>query len=151
MKLSEQSMPVYLVWAALIISMPVSAWEGQWSAVFVAMATLALTFLPLVFEDRFHIKIPVGFLAAIVMFIFATLFLGEVGDFYERYWWWDAFLHFGSAVGFGLIGFITIFIMFGGDRYAAPPIAVAGLPSASPCPSAGSGKSSSSAWTGCSA
>jgi hypothetical protein len=33
-------------------------------------------------------------------------------------------LHGGSAIGFGLIGFIFIFLLFKGDRYAAPPIAM---------------------------
>ena len=125
MKLSGQSYPVYGIWAALVIAALAGMWEGEWRSVFVALATLGLTFVPILFEDRFHIKIPVGFLTAIVIFTFATLFLGEVGGFYERYWWWDTVLHMGSAVGFGLIGFVFMFILFGGDRYAAPPIAVA--------------------------
>ena len=90
----------------------------------VAIATLALTFIPLVFEDFYDIKIPVGFTAAIIVFIFGTLFLGEVGDFYERFWWWDILLHTGSAIGFGLIGFIALFILFKGDKLAGPPILI---------------------------
>ena len=56
--------------------------------------------------------------------VLATLFFGEVWDFYDRFWWWDIFLHGGSAVGFGLIGFVMVFILFQGDRYAAPPWAM---------------------------
>ena len=59
------------------------------------------------------------------MFIFGTLFLGEVFNFYERYWWWDVVLHGASAIGFGLVGFIFVFAMFEGDRYAAPSWAIA--------------------------
>ena len=39
-------------------------------------------------------------------------------------WWWDIALHGGSAVGFGLVGFVAVFMMFQGDRFAAPHIAV---------------------------
>lgn len=98
---------------------------GRWSAAFIAATTLGLTLLPLQFADRFNIKLPAEFGAAISIFLFATLFLGEVGDFYNRYWWWDVALHTGSAIGFGLIGFILIFMLFEGNRYAAPPFAIA--------------------------
>ena len=98
-----------------------------WPAVFVAIATLVLTFLPERFAGFFGIRLPRSVLTAIVMFIFATLFLGEVGDFYERFWWWDVVLHFMSALSFGAIGFLLIFMLFEGDRYAAPPWALAVL------------------------
>ena len=60
-----------------------------------------------------------------VIFVAATLFLGEVFGFYERFWWWDTAMHATSAIGFGLIGFVLVFMMFQGDRYAAPPLALA--------------------------
>ena len=96
-----------------------------WPAVFVAVATLVLTFLPERFAGFFGIRLPRSVLTAIVMFIFATLFLGEIGDFYERFWWWDVVLHFTSALSFGAIGFLLIFMLFEGDRYAAPHWALA--------------------------
>jgi uncharacterized membrane protein YjdF len=34
-------------------------------------------------------------------------------------------MHGGSAIGFGLIGFVLIFMMFQGDKFAAPPSAIA--------------------------
>ena len=110
---------------ALVIAAIIALWEGNWSASFVSTATLILTYLPQIFADRFGIRLPVGFSTAIVLFIFATLFLGEVLDFYNRYWWWDIALHGGSAIGFGLIGTLFVLMLFEGDRYAAPPIAIA--------------------------
>ncbi len=95
--------------------------------VFVALATWVLTLSPRRFARWLGIDLPPSFLLAIVVFTFGTLFLGEVFDFYERYWWWDIALHFGSAMGFGLIGFLFIFMLFEGDRLAAPPLAIAVL------------------------
>lgn len=125
MSFRAQSRIVWAVWATLVVAMLASLALGQWSTAFISMVTLTLTFLPMAFENRFNIKLPTEFGAAIAVFIFATLFLGEVGDFYNRYWWWDVVLHTGSAIGFGLMGFILIFMMFEGNRYAAPPIAIA--------------------------
>jgi hypothetical protein len=121
----KQKLIVYLIWAGLVSVALWALFAGRWSSALVAAATLALTFVPFVFEDFYEIKIPVGFTAAIIAFIFATLFLGEVGNFYERYWWWDIFLHTGSAIGFGLIGFVVMLILLKGDKLAAPPLVVA--------------------------
>jgi len=90
----------------------------------VGLAALALSLVPVFSVERFHIHLPVSFFVSIDVFIFATIFLGEALDFYERYWWWDIALHGGSAIGFGLLGFLFIFMLFEGNRYAAPPAAV---------------------------
>lgn len=113
-----------LVWLALTVEFVAGLFTGRYTSSFIALGTFGLTLLPLLFARRLHIYIPRSFMAGIVLFIFATLFLGEVGDFYNRYWWWDVVLHGGSALGFGLIGFVAIFMLFQGDRYAAPPWAM---------------------------
>ncbi|MDF1873078.1 hypothetical protein [Vannielia sp.] len=101
--------------------------QQSWSALFVAVTTLVLTFLPNRFAGYLGITLPGSVLTGIVIFLFATLFLGEVEGFYNRFWWWDVALHFLSAVSFGLMGFLAIFMLFEGDRYAAPPWALAVL------------------------
>ncbi len=111
----------------LLLAAGVAVFEAQWSVVFVALATWVLTLSPRRFARWIGIELPPSFLLASVIFVFGTLFLGEVFDFYERYWWWDIALHFGSALGFGLIGFLFIFMLFEGDRFAAPPLAIAVL------------------------
>ncbi len=127
MKIARQNIVVYLIWLFLLGEVLVSLWLGRWAGAFVAAFTLGLTFLPMLFEERLGIHLPITFAAMIVVFVFATLFLGEVGDFYERFWWWDVVLHSGSAIGFGLIGFVLVFMLFEGDRFAAPPLALAFL------------------------
>ena len=118
---------VLVVRIALVVAAFASAFQGNWSAVFVSSLTFVLTFGPRVFADRFDIRLPIAFSTAIVLFLFATLFLGEVFDFYERYWWWDIALHGGSAVGFGLVGTLMVLMLFQGDRFAAPPLAISAL------------------------
>lgn len=118
---------VLLIQAVLLLEVVTGVLTQTWPAVFVAAATLGLTFLPRRFARFFGIELPGSVLAAIVVFIFATLLLGEVADFYERFWWWDVVLHFFSALSFGAMGFLFIFMLFEGDRYAAPAWALAML------------------------
>ncbi|MBT55830.1 MAG: hypothetical protein CMF72_20835 [Mameliella sp.] len=123
----KSSLVVLFIQAVLLVEAVTGAMTQTWSAVFVAVTTLVLTFLPQRFAGYLGIELPKPFLMGIVLFIFATLFLGEVADFYERFWWWDVMLHFMSALSFGLMGFLLIFMLFEGDRYAAPPWALAAL------------------------
>jgi hypothetical protein len=121
----NQPMLVRLIWATLVFAVAAALLERLWSLAFVAAVTLVLTLVPLVFQRRLGIRLPVQFLVGIMLFLFGTIFLGEAFDFYNRYWWWDVVLHGGSAVGFGLTGFLFVFMLFEGDRYAAPAWAVA--------------------------
>lgn len=122
---ADQTWLAKIIWAVLALLMLDALVQRNWSLAFVALATLMLSLAPVVVARWAEIVVPPSFIAAIVVFVGGTLFLGEVYDFYNRFWWWDLVLHSGSAVGFGLIGFVLVFMMFQGDRYAAPPIAVA--------------------------
>ena len=108
----------------LAIEAVVALWQGVGPAVFVTVMALGLTFLPGMVANRVGLRLPPSFLAAIALFVLATLYLGEVNDFYDRFWWWDLALHFGAAMGFGILGFLMVFMLFQGDRYAAPPWAL---------------------------
>lgn len=122
---SEQTLVARLIWSALALTAIVAMAQARWALAFVALATLVLSLVPVLIARRADIKVPPGFVAAVVIFVGATLFLGEVFDFYERFWWWDIAMHGGSAIGFGLIGFVLVFMMFQGDRFAAPHFAIA--------------------------
>lgn len=122
---SDQPIIARLIWLALACVMAVAVFQARWSLGFVAGATLVLSLTPVLVARLADIKVPASFVVAVVMFVGGTLFLGEVLDFYERFWWWDIAMHGGSAVAFGLIGFVLVFMMFQGDRFAAPPFAMA--------------------------
>lgn len=121
---------VLVIQGVLIVEILTGLATGQWMPVFVAASTLVLTLAPARFARFFGLELPGSILSAIAIFLFATLFLGEVADFYERFWWWDVVLHFLSALAIAAMAFLMIFMLFEGDRYAAPPWALAVLSAA---------------------
>ncbi|WP_322865581.1 hypothetical protein U5922_004845 [Aquicoccus sp. G2-2] len=123
--LREQTLLTKLIWTLLLVAAGDALWNWQLSLVFIALSTLALSVAPALVARWADIHVPASFMLAVVAFVGGTLFLGEVYGFYERFWWWDVVMHGGSALGFGLIGFVFVFMLFQGDRFAAPHGALA--------------------------
>jgi hypothetical protein len=79
-------------------------------AVFVA-AIMAVMAAPSVLRRHLPVEIPSEVEAVAVLFVFATLFLGEVNDYYQRFWWWDMTLHTGSGLLLGMLGFMIVYVL----------------------------------------
>jgi len=110
---------LYFLRATLVIASLSAIIKLNWSIVFIIVITLFLTFTPYLFQRRYKIVLPLEFVFFIVLFLYATLFLGEIYNFYQLFWWWDVVLHGGSALGFGLIGFIILYILYKAGRLQA--------------------------------
>ncbi|HBI18533.1 MAG TPA: hypothetical protein DDY79_04255 [Brevundimonas sp.] len=114
----------YAVWFILLGAALRGLFTEDYSVTFAGVGTFLLTLLPAFLGRWVKIDIPPGFAAAVAAFLCATLFLGEVRNFYERYWWWDIVLHTGSAVAFGLVGVILMLILVRGEKLTAAPVTV---------------------------
>ena len=102
-----------------------AALRNQWLVAFSGTVVLTLTFAPALLERRLHVPLPVEFSLITCAFLFASFALGEVGDFYERIWWWDLALHGLSAMLIGLIGFLSLYVFYMTHRIRVAPIYVA--------------------------
>ena len=91
--LKEQSRLMLVIWGMLATTFLAALGLGRWSLAFVALATFALSLAPVLLASRLRIQLPLPFLAATSLFVFASIFMGEAFDFYERFWWWDLALH----------------------------------------------------------
>ncbi len=81
----------------------------EWPNAFFVAGIMAVTAVPALL--RMPVEIPSEIQIVAVLFVFATLFLGEVGGFYARFWWWDAILHTTSGLLLGMLGFLLVYVL----------------------------------------
>lgn len=127
MRLISGNRLLYGIWFLLAGNIALALSERDWTLAFLAASTLALALVPYIFARSLSIHIPVPFLIFTSLFVFASIFLGEAYDFYNRFWWWDLMLHGLSSIGFGLVAFIFVYLLFEGNKYAAPRYAIFGI------------------------
>lgn len=97
--------------ATLIIGAGLALYQGRFQATAEILVILSITFLPLLLGKRFQVRIPHEFELFAVVFIYASLFLGEIHGYYTRYWWWDMVLHAGSGLLLGILGFLMVYVL----------------------------------------
>lgn len=108
--------------AVLVIAIVISLFRAQWETAFASAGILFATYIPRIFERQARLYLPTELELAAIVFIYATLFLGEIRQYYVRFPWWDIVLHIGSAIGFGVIGFMILYFMTRAKKVAAQPI-----------------------------
>ena len=109
---------------ALLIVGVFAIFGGRWSVVFAAVGALVLSYIPQLLASQMKVKLPLQFQFIITLFLYASIFLGEVGDYYERFWWWDVVLHAGSAFAFGFVGFLTLYLLYMRHKITASPFLI---------------------------
>lgn len=97
--------------ATLVIGVVLFCFQGRWMTAIVTSSIIIVTLLPFILGQRFDVHIPPEFEVLTVVFVYASLFLGEVHGYYVRYWWWDAVLHTGSGFLLGVFGFLLVYVM----------------------------------------
>jgi len=88
--------------------------HGIWGEIlqlFVISGCLALTYLPSIIARQWKIYLPIGLQFTIIFFVFASMFLGEIHDFYYHIPWWDTMLHAMSGIILGIVGFILTYTL----------------------------------------
>ena len=101
----------------ILLAEAIFAVLGQrWFTAFLTVMIMAITFFPLLFKRSLHIQITPELQLAAIGFIFASLFLGEIRNFYARFWRWDIFLHTISGFLLGILGFLLVHIMNEAER-----------------------------------
>lgn len=76
---------------------------------FLIFLNIAIISLPTFFKKKFDFSFPAEINIVIIFFVLGGIYLGEVRDFYEVFWWWDSALHLISGVLLGVIGFMLVY------------------------------------------
>ena len=101
----------YLLQLILLGVIIYSLLEENWFNAFVISGILILTLLPAIVQHSYRVYIPVEFHLATVIFVFASLYLGEIHEYYTYFWWWDVVLHTASGMLLGLAGFTLVYVL----------------------------------------
>lgn len=102
---------IILLKLSLLVGAILSFAGHSHDAAVITLLIFMITFLPIVLGNRFQVKIPVEFEVLAVIFIYASLFLGEVHGYYVRFWWWDLVLHTSSGFLLGILGFLLVYVL----------------------------------------
>lgn len=86
-------------------------YSGRWLAVFLVSMIIAALVAPGIFRHKLDADIPVEFHITAVVFMTASLYLGEVHSFYQRFWWWDILLHVSAGLLMGMTGFLLVYLL----------------------------------------
>ena len=95
----------------MAVGLVLAIYERQWLNIFLILGIVILSLLPLVFRRRMQIYIPPPFEMLAILFVFASVFLGEIRNYYVKFWWWDTMLHTGSGLLLGIFGFLLVYTL----------------------------------------
>lgn len=97
--------------ATLLLGAALEALSANWLLAAVSGGIALVMFLPVLLGQRFGVRIPPEFEVLAVIFVYASLYLGEVQGYYQRFWWWDIALHSASGLLLGILGFLLVYVI----------------------------------------
>ena len=109
----------------IIIAIISAIIKGEWLILFIGILTLFLTFAPLFIEKKYKLYLPIEVELLIIVFIYASLVLGGIREYYLKFWWWDIIIHTTSGIALGFIGFMILYILYQGKKIRANPMMIA--------------------------
>ncbi|MDO8556088.1 MAG: hypothetical protein Q7R96_02855 [Nanoarchaeota archaeon] len=115
----------YLLRLTIIIAAAEAISTQRWLILLFSIGIFFLTFVTSFIQNRYKLYIPIEFEFITILFIYGTLFLGELESYYIKYWWWDTMLHTGSGILFGFLGFIILYTLYKRDKLQARPFWIA--------------------------
>lgn len=104
---------VYVILRAIVIIIAVlQFFNGNYANAMLCVMTLMLFLLPAFVESTFNVRLPSMLEIIVLLFIFSAEILGELGDYYVRFTFWDTMLHtlngfLAAAVGLSLIDILN--------------------------------------------
>ena len=120
MSIHKQFMQLSIVSSLLLLIIIYALYNNSFEMAFAATLMLPMSLTPLYFKAAHDVYIPAVFMYVAVVFIFSSVFLGQFGGLYDRWHWYDTFLHFISALAFGLAGFLLLFVYYVHNKLRLP-------------------------------
>ena len=99
---------IFVLW--FLRTMLLFAFVGAWYAnrnlvLIVSGISFFITFLPFLFEKIFGLSFFYDVEIFVVLFLYGSLFLGDVRGLYSEFWWWGFMLNLGASIILGFVGY----------------------------------------------
>lgn len=103
---------IYFALQAIVLLMALTfVGLGLWDKAITSFLILLLMLAPSFVKKRYQIYLPFILDFYLVVFIFLTLFLGDVQRFYDHVPFWDKLLHFQSGFLMGSTGYLLVYLL----------------------------------------
>src|SRR3989304_7271830 len=109
----------------LLVSFIGSLVLRNWTLMLFTLFIAVLICLPRFIGKWSNVIFPESLEVFVIVFLYATLFLGELKHFYAAYWWWDVLLHTVSGLAFGVMGFFILYILYKTEKIKTSPKVIA--------------------------
>lgn len=116
---------IALMQLALIGALALALYEREWLTAFICVIALWIVWMPPVLARNLKVHFPLEFSLLLNLFIYSSIFLGEIRGYYTRFWWWDIVLHAGSGIALGFIGFLILYSLYQTGRIVISPFLLA--------------------------
>ena len=124
MELSKDIHSLGISNVVLLVATGCAFWFGHNELGFVASLMFVVSISPYYFKVVHNVHIPTIFIYGVIAFIFSSIMLGQFGGMYDRFHWYDAFLHFLSALVLGIVGFLIIYVFYSVNKLKLPLLIV---------------------------
>ena len=101
----------YFTQTSFLISIGLFIYYKNYFLILVSSIGFILTLFPDRLEKKYKFSFSSFSEILILLFIYASFFLGEIWDFYYKFWWWDLMLHTFAGFLFGLLGFSLVYVI----------------------------------------
>ena len=117
-KNSKSTFAVYVILRLFVfIAIVFSVLRGQYENVFMCVLALTLFLVPSFFKRNMGIELPSVLEIIIMLFIFSSIILGEIGCYYVKVPVWDTVLHTVNGFLCAAIGFSLVDVLNRNNRF----------------------------------
>ncbi|HNW05852.1 MAG TPA: hypothetical protein PK655_04115 [archaeon] len=110
---------------SLVIAVVLEIINKNYEFLYITILSIILCLVPFFIQRKYEIRLPSEIQLATVLFIYSGIFLGEVQNFYVKYWWWDSLLHTFSGFAMGLVVFGALYVLYKTQKIKTKPIFIA--------------------------
>ncbi len=114
-----------LIRIILIVAMFVGIYSQRNLVFAMSLFGLSLTFVPVIFNKFFNIKIPAEFEILTLLFVYGLLYFGEVKGYYDKFWLLDVMLGFVLAIILGFVGLAFLYTLYREEKLQGNPFVIA--------------------------